>query len=159
MLRSRPPQKSIVQNKDQMSFSQLSFSLLSLWSLSLTANRLVTALCSPRSPLAALCSHRSPLSHRSSPLTALCSLSLSLALVSRAHRSTRRGRSLPLSPLSDRRFPALSLSRSLSPKSLAQTLNLCRRCDCGCDEASALLSPVPEIGASEALSRRRPTPP
>ncbi|KAK9088468.1 hypothetical protein Scep_027550 [Stephania cephalantha] len=47
----------------------------------------------------------------------------------------RRGCSL-LSHRSRPTFPALSLShRSLSPKSLSQTLNLCRRCDCGCDEA------------------------
>ncbi|KAK9143016.1 hypothetical protein Syun_012416 [Stephania yunnanensis] len=70
----------------------------------------------------------SPLSAFSHTLTALWSLC--------AHRSLLVEDVLSLSRRSQTDVSQLYLSpRSLSPKSLSQTLNLCHLCDCGCDEA------------------------
>ncbi|KAK9135210.1 hypothetical protein Syun_014540 [Stephania yunnanensis] len=72
MFRSRPPDKnsrSSLSKRPNLFLSTL-FSLLALWSLSLTANRLLTALCSLSGLRSPVTGHRSLLS----PVTALSSV-------------------------------------------------------------------------------------
>ncbi|KAK9125763.1 hypothetical protein Scep_014609 [Stephania cephalantha] len=90
-------------------------------------------------------------------LLLIASCSRSRSLRSTAHRSFLTGdRSL----IGHLRSP-LSLFHCslLSGRSVLTALLTARRCDCGCDEAvGSGRRRLPKIGASEALSRRRPTP-
>ncbi|KAK9150801.1 hypothetical protein Syun_009110 [Stephania yunnanensis] len=141
-----------------MSFSQLSFSLVALWSLSLSLSLLTAS--NRLSALSPVSGHRSLLS----PVTAISSvISAHRSLLSLSHRSLLSARSVltaPLTALYSSRTFSLSLSPlSLTeisipnPKSLASLRLQLRRGRRLCRRR------LPEIGASEALSRRRPTPP